>query len=100
MTRANHTPRAMIRKAPEKRVVATLETVDWLALFPSESDRFMHLSLPTREEQRNDSERGFCYPQPYHTIPLSSKRYGKRYELLIPVTVTCFAVAGIPIRTP
>jgi hypothetical protein len=45
MTRANHTTRAMIRKAPEKRVVATLETVDWLALFPSESDRFMHLSL-------------------------------------------------------
>src|SRR6266702_1131229 len=100
MTSATHTARAMRRKAPEKRVVSALETVDWLALFPSGSGRFMPLSLPTREEQRNDSERGFCHPQPYHTIPLSSKRYGKRYELLIPVTVTCFPVAGIPIRTP
>src|SRR6266702_1269021 len=44
-TSANHTARAMMSQEPVKRVVAVLETSAPLALFPSVSDRFMHLSL-------------------------------------------------------
>src|SRR5437660_10906056 len=44
-TSANHTARAMMSLVPVKRVVAVLETTAPLALFPSVSDRFMHLSL-------------------------------------------------------
>ena len=66
---------------PDKRVFAVLETAEWLPLFPSGSDRFMHFPLPTREEQLTDSERGFCYPQPHYSILPSQNRDEKRNEL-------------------
>src|SRR6266571_7756901 len=44
-TSANHTARAMMSLAPVKRVVSVLETSAPLALFPSVSESFMHLSL-------------------------------------------------------
>jgi hypothetical protein len=73
----------MMSHEPVKRVVAALETTAPLALFCSVSARFMHLSHFRGEEQLNDSERGFCHPQPYHTILPSCNRYGKGYELII-----------------
>src|SRR6266487_2256207 len=80
MISASGRGRAKRSQKPDKRVVAVLETAEWLALFPSGSDRFMHLPLTTREEKLNDSERGFSYPQPYYSIPPSSNRYRKDYE--------------------
>ena len=71
----------MMSQEPDKRVVAALETAEWLPLFCSIYDRFMPLPFPTREEQLNDSEIGFCSPQPYHIIPPSRNRYRKRYEV-------------------
>src|SRR5712691_6518988 len=74
-TSASHTARATMSQEPDKRVFAPL------ALFLSVSDRFMHLSFTLREEKLNDSERGFCHPQPYHIIPSSRNRYSKCYQL-------------------
>src|SRR5436305_79050 len=70
-----------MNQEPEKRVFAVLVTIAPLALFLSVSDRFMRLSFTLREEKLNDSEKGFCYPQPYHIIPPSRNRYSKCYEL-------------------
>src|SRR5712691_4458149 len=80
-TSASHTARATMSQEPDKRVFAALVTIAPLSLFLSVSDRFMHLSFTLREEKLNDSERGFCHPQPYHIIPPSRNRYSKCYQL-------------------
>src|SRR5437016_8530578 len=56
-TSANHTARAMMSLVPVKCVFTVLETTAPLALFPSVSDRFMHLSL-TQKRRKTQRLRG------------------------------------------
>src|SRR5260370_30703089 len=81
MTSTSHTVRAMMSQEPDKRVVAVVETTAPLALFLSVSDKFIHLSLTSREEKLHDAERGFCHPQQYHIILPSRNRSSKHHEL-------------------
>src|SRR5689334_13399535 len=71
MTSTSHTARAMMSQRPVKRVST---------LFPSVSASFIPLTLSTGKDKHDDSEITCCYPQPYHIIPSSPNRYGKRYE--------------------
>src|SRR6266567_7043456 len=73
--------RAPMSQEPDKRVCSVLATDQWLPLFASVSDRFMH--HPTREEKLHDSERGLCLPEPYYSMPPSLDRY--RRLMSIPV---------------
>src|SRR5205807_9768120 len=57
MATTNHTARAMMSLEPVKRVFAVLATTAPLALFPSVSDRFMHLSL-TQKRRKTQRLRG------------------------------------------
>src|SRR6266516_3844636 len=81
-TSANHTVRAMMSQEPDKRVFAVLATTAPLALFPSVSDRFMHLSLlqERRKTQRLQDRFLSSSAMPKHPV-YQSPRYSRRGAL-------------------
>src|SRR5947209_17729051 len=81
-TSANHMARAMMSLLPVKRVVAVLETTAPLALFPSVSDRFMHLSLLQERRKTQRLQDRFLSSSAMPKYPVyQSPRYSRRGAL-------------------